>query len=148
MGDEVIAKPAPDSVDWWREVAEGLGVKCFTLTAELTSLRTAVKEVRALQRYVCGPRGMIPVTPVVDDGGGYVRVSDVEPLVTSLRTAREMAEQRVKELEETLAAVRVAAASITRSLIIAHGDECKRLHAENDVLQKQIQDLSRPPTPC
>ena len=44
-------KPAPDSRDWWQEVAQGLGVRVFDLKGErdelLAALRRAVETIRA-----------------------------------------------------------------------------------------------------
>lgn len=43
-------KPAPDSRDWWQEVAQGLGVRAFELKAQrdelLVALRSAVETIR------------------------------------------------------------------------------------------------------
>lgn len=38
-------KPAPDSRDWWREVAQGLGVRAFELKAQRDELLAALKAV-------------------------------------------------------------------------------------------------------
>lgn len=36
-------KPAPDSREWWQEVAQGLGIKIHTLKADADRLRAALR---------------------------------------------------------------------------------------------------------
>lgn len=38
------AKPAPDSADWWREVAQGLGVSVFVARRQRDELLAALKD--------------------------------------------------------------------------------------------------------
>jgi hypothetical protein len=38
-------KPAPDSREWWQEVAQGLGVRAFELKAQRDDLLVALKSV-------------------------------------------------------------------------------------------------------
>lgn len=56
------AKPEPDSREWWREVAQGLGVKCFAAQAAHDALAARVVELEARLTQVaphicpeCGP---------------------------------------------------------------------------------------------
>lgn len=39
-------KPEPDSKEWWREVAQGLGVECAALQRENAALRIELERMR------------------------------------------------------------------------------------------------------
>lgn len=45
----------PDSVEWWRQVAQGLGVECHTLKAKLAEQDRALARLRDALRAVQSP---------------------------------------------------------------------------------------------
>ena len=66
-------KPAPDSRDWWQEVAQGLGVKTFELKAQRDELLTALKAARDVLVGYQKHAGYLP-----EQGGYSTRMSDAE----------------------------------------------------------------------